>query len=302
MNPSSGASKPPGLNGKDRLSLRFRRHFLTGILVVTPAAVAGWVLYRLLAWVDGLLWDQMRFGWVRPGGIPGVGLVTVVLLVLLVGLLVNNYVGRRFYQTWDYLLTRIPLFNKIYVAVKQIGEALLSSNRTVFRAVGLIEYPRKGIWSLVFLTEKPNPEIEAAAEETLRSVFLPTTPNPTSGFLLMVPEKDLIRLSMTVEDGLKMVISGGAYVPGESELGLQRRVPRPARRRRWWQRGPFARRRLPADMAEDRLVEADPPWEAGPPGYAGGEAGREAPPRDVPPRDAPPRDAPPRDAPPRDGA
>jgi len=201
---------------------------------VTPAAVAAWVLYRLLAFVDGLLWDYVRFGWVRPGGIPGVGLITVVLLVLLVGLLVNNYVGRRFYQIWDRLLTRIPLFNKIYVAVKQIGEALLSSDTTVFRAVGLIEYPRKGVWSLVFVTETPGQEILDASGQVLRSVFLPTTPNPTSGYLLMVPEKDLVRLGMTVEEGLKMVISGGAYVPGKGLINVN---PRPRRiGKPWWRR------------------------------------------------------------------
>lgn len=218
----------------EKIGLRLRRHFLTGILVVTPAAVAGWVLYRLLAWVDGLLWDYVRLGWVRPGGIPGVGLTTVLLLVLLVGVLVNNYVGRRFYQIWDSLLTRIPLFNKIYVAVKQIGEAFLSSDTTVFRAVGMIEYPRKGLWSLVFVTETPSREILDASGEVLRSVFLPTTPNPTSGYLLMVPEKDLHRLSITVEEGLKMVISGGAYVPGREIARLPRRHRRSSRA--WWRR------------------------------------------------------------------
>jgi uncharacterized membrane protein len=193
---------------------QLRRHFLTGILVMTPAVLAGWILFQLLAWVDGLLWSKIRFGWVRPEGIPGVGLVTVVVLILLVGVLVNNYIGRRFYRIWDRLLTRIPLFNKIYLAIKQIAESLLSRETSVFRAVGMIEYPRKGLWCLVFLTEVPGKEILDASRENLRSVFLPTTPNPTSGFLLMVPEKEITRLSMSVEDGLKMVISGGAFVPG----------------------------------------------------------------------------------------
>ncbi len=229
--------RPPRKEGKpekDGLGSRFRKHFLTGILVVTPAAVAAWVLYRLLAWVDGLLWADVRFGWVRPGGIPGAGLVTVVLLVLLVGVLVNNYVGRRFYRTWDFWLSRIPLFNKIYIAVKQIGEAFLSGDRTVFRAVGLIEYPRKGMWSLVFLTEIPGNEIQERTGQRVRSVFLPTTPNPTSGYLLMVPDKEIVRLQMSVEDGLKMVISGGAYVPDEGKA-----VPSPSLHisgPRWWRR------------------------------------------------------------------
>jgi uncharacterized membrane protein len=214
----TGGGAPP----REPLRNRVRRHFLTGILVVTPAAVAAWVLYQLLAWVDGLLWDYARLGWVRPGGIPGVGLVTVVLLVFLVGFFVNQYIGRRFYRIWDSLLSRIPLFNKIYMAVKQIGDALFSSDTRVFRAVGLIEYPRPGVWSIVFLTEKPPAAFASAVGEDLRSVFLPTSPNPTSGFLLMVPERDIHRLQITVEEGIKMVISGGAYVPGR---GLAAEVP-----------------------------------------------------------------------------
>lgn len=206
-------NRMPDLWGREPLAARLRRHFLTGILVVTPMAVAAWVLYQLLSWVDTLLWAQIRFGWVRPGGIPGVGLVTVVALVLLTGLIVNNYLGRRLFAMWDSLLTRIPLFNKIYVAVKQIGEALLSSDRTVFRSVGLIEYPRSGVWSIVFLTESPGEEIQARLGGGMRSVFLPTTPNPTTGFFIILPEKDITHLEMSVEDGLKMVISGGAVVP-----------------------------------------------------------------------------------------
>lgn len=210
-------TKGSDLWGREAVASRLRRHFLTGILVVTPMAVAAWVLYRLLSWVDTLLWAQIRFGWVRREGIPGVGLVIVILLVLLAGVIVNNYLGRRLYAMWDSLLTRIPLFNKIYVAVKQIGEALLSSDRTVFRSVGLIEYPRKGVWSMVFLTESPGTEIQTRLGGGMRSVFLPTTPNPTSGFFLIVPEKEIVHLDMSVENGLKMVISGGAFVPGARE-------------------------------------------------------------------------------------
>lgn len=223
--------QPIKLSGPGNL----RRNFLTGLLVVTPTVVAAWVLYRLFAWVDGLLWEEIRFGWLRPGGIPGVGVVVVTAIVLLVGFVVNNYIGRRLYGIWESLAVRIPLFNKIYVAVRQIGEALLSSDRTVFRAVGLIQYPREGLWCLVFITERPGDQIADAAGTAVRSVFLPTTPNPTSGFLLMVPERDLITLDMSVEDGLKMVISGGAYVPATPGS-----LPAPdgaEPRRRWWRRG-----------------------------------------------------------------
>ena len=220
-----------------------RRNFFTGLLVVTPTVVAAWVLYRLFIFVDGLLWDSIRFGWVRPGGIPGVGAISVLALVLLVGFTVNNYLGRRLYTFWESLVVRIPLFNKIYLAVKQIGEALLANDRTVFRAVGMIEYPRRGIWAIVFLTEAPGAEVQTVAGEAVRSVFLPTTPNPTSGFLLVVPEKDLRVLELSVEDGLKMVVSGGTYVPGTATA-----LP-PAEKRRWWRFGGGGRR-APATEAE----------------------------------------------------
>ena len=223
------------MNAPTRKRTRFgrglRRNFLTGLLVVTPTVVAAWILYRLFVWVDGILWEELRFGWLREGGIPGAGALTVLLFVLLVGLTVNNYLGRQFYQFWERLAVRIPLFNKIYVAVKQIGEALLAGDRTVFRAVGLLEYPRKGLWCLVFITEPAPAEVQENTKRRVRSVFLPTTPNPTSGFLLMVPEDDLVELNMSVEDGLKMVISGGAYVPGRPAPAEE-----PHRGFRFWRR------------------------------------------------------------------
>jgi len=119
------------------------------------------------------------------------------------------------------------VFDKMYVAFKQIGEALLSRDSAVFREVGLIEFPHPGLWAIVFLAEKPGPEIESQAGANLRCVFLPHTPNPTTGFLLMLPEDKIRRLDLSVEKGIKMVISGGAYVPGRDTGGL-----RPARLRR----------------------------------------------------------------------
>jgi len=227
VNPTPNEKKEvPGV-----LRGNLRRHFLTGLLVVTPTVVAGWVLYRLFVFVDNLLWDYIRFGWIKPGGIPGVGAVAVLALVFLIGVIVNNYLGRRIYNFWESLVIRIPLFNKIYIAVKQIGEALLSRDKNVFRAVGLIEYPRHGLYSLVFITEAAPAEIQDITGQPLRSVFLPTTPNPTSGFLLMVPESQITILGLSVEEGLKMVISGGAYVPDVVALEDAQRAP--ARRRRW---------------------------------------------------------------------
>ena len=169
---------------------------------------------------------------------------------ILVALMVNNYIGRIIYGFYDCVLFNNTLFNKIYTALKQIGEALFSADRTVFRAVAMIEYPRRGMWSLVFMTEVPGDEMHAVAGERLRSVFLPTTPNPTSGFLLMVPEKDLYPLRLTVEEGLKMVISGGAIVPGELAQTMEEpdRVKRRKARRSWFR---FGRKARPEPASEE---------------------------------------------------
>jgi uncharacterized membrane protein len=202
------------------MRLNFRRNFLTGLLVLVPAVVAAWVLYNAFMWVDTLLWDRVRFSFVRKGGIPGVGFVIVILVVFLTGILTNNYIGGRLIRGWERVLLRIPLFNKIYSAAKHVSEAFLSPERkNVFRSVGLVEFPRDRAFAIAFevspASEPVRRALAARGEGDWAAVFVPSTPNPTTGFLIIVARPEYRLMSVSIEDGLKMVISGGVFMPPE---------------------------------------------------------------------------------------
>jgi uncharacterized membrane protein len=145
--------------------------------------------------------------------IPGLGVLLAIILVLATGMIVANLLGKRLIFTWEKFLARIPLVRSLYAGIKQIMEAILSTEAKSFRKVLLIEYPRKGLWSLAFMTSEALGEVQAKTTEDVVSVFIPTTPNPTSGFVIMVPKAEVIELDMAVEDGLKMIISLGVAVP-----------------------------------------------------------------------------------------
>lgn len=142
-----------------------------------------------------------------------VALVVAVFLIGLVGLLARNYLGNRIIKWIDTTLLRVPLLNKIYSATKQINEAFSTSNKNAFRTVVLVEFPRPGVYTLGFITSEQHPEVLASAEEKLICVFVPTTPNPTGGYLLLVPEEKVTKLNMSVGDGIKYIISLGSIVP-----------------------------------------------------------------------------------------
>jgi len=201
---------------------RFRRYFLTGLVVVVPPVVSFYVIYVVGEWLDQLLGGRFRGEWIRPGGIPGLGILSLLLIILLVGMLASRTLGRRVVAWWELLLARIPILNRVYLGAKQISEALFHQESRVFRKVVLVEYPRTGCWVIAFKTERASEEIESKTGQRLVSVFLPTTPNPTSGYLLLVPDDDVIPLEMNVEQGLKMVISAGSVVPRDA---LGRPIP-----------------------------------------------------------------------------
>jgi uncharacterized membrane protein len=193
------------------IGARFRRTFLTGILVITPLAVTLWILYGVFVKADGLLGEVITQVLGRP--VPGLGILLLVILVMVTGIFARNFVGRRLIRWGNLILYRIPLFNRIYIALKQIFEVFLGERKTVFQRVVLFEYPRPGIYAIGFVTSKSEGEIQLRTEQKVINVFLPTTPNPTSGFLLFIPEEDIIPLDMSVEEGIKLVISGGAVTP-----------------------------------------------------------------------------------------
>jgi uncharacterized membrane protein len=193
-----------------------RKYLIAGLLVWMPLGITFLVIRAIVGFLDKtllLLPHSYQPDNLLGVHIPGLGVLLAVILVLTTGMIVANLLGRRLIAAWESLLSRIPLVRTLYAGVKQIMEAVLSTDAQSFRRVLLIEYPRKDIWSLAFMTSDKLGEVQTSLEDKVIGVFVPTTPNPTSGFVLMVPEKDVIYLDMPVEQGLKMIISMGTVVP-----------------------------------------------------------------------------------------
>ena len=188
-----------------------------GVTFLVVRAIVGFLDKSLLLLPDAFQPDRL-LGF----HIPGLGVLLAVALVLITGMIMANLLGRRLVAFWESLLARIPLVRTLYSAVKQIMEAVLATDAKSFRKVLLVEYPRKGVWSLAFMTSDDLGEVQDKTIANVISVFIPTTPNPTSGFVLMVPESDVIELDMAVEEGLKMIISMGVVVPNSQAYQKKR--------------------------------------------------------------------------------
>jgi len=187
-----------------------RRYILTGVAVIAPTLVTVWVFYKFFVAVDGLLGKYITL-YGRP--VPGLGFIAVVCLTILVGAFARNILGRTLLSFWEAIISKIPLVNKVYVTVKQIGEGVFTDKGAVFKRVVLIEWPRKGLYALAFVTHAPGGELQEKIGSPVVTVFLPTTPNPTSGFFLVVPESETTPLSLSVEDAIKLVVSSGIVGP-----------------------------------------------------------------------------------------
>ena len=193
-----------------------KKYFVTGLLIWIPLVIT----LMVLAWVVNTL-DQILLiapAAVRPDALlgfhlPGVGVLVTLLLILLTGLAAANFVGQRLVGFWEGLLSRIPVVKSIYYSVKQVSDTLLSSNGQAFRKALLIQYPHQGIWTIAFQTGKPGGDAARHLGDDFVSVYVPTTPNPTSGFFLMLPRKDAIELDMSVDEALKYIISMGVVAP-----------------------------------------------------------------------------------------
>lgn len=189
-----------------------RRWFVAGLLFWLPVGVTVLVLRFLIQLLDASI-ALLPPGW-RPDvwfgqPIPGFGVVFSLLLIVATGALVANFAGRRLVAIGEALVRRIPLVRSLYSGAKQAAEAILSDSGSAFRRVLLVEYPRKGMWTLGFQTGTPSGEVQRRTEREVVSVFIPTTPNPTSGFIVMVPREDVVEMDMAVEDALRMIISLG---------------------------------------------------------------------------------------------
>jgi len=193
-----------------------RRYLVTGVIIWVPLIVTVLVVRFLLRLMDRTLvvippaWQPEALLGFK---IPGFGLLLSVLILFVTGLLAANFFGRKLVSLSESIVNRIPLVRSIYSGAKQVAETVLSDGDTSFKRVMLVQYPRKGVWSLCFQTATDLAEIQSRTEAEVVCVFVPTTPNPTSGFILFVPREDLISLDMTVDEGLRMIISLGVVVP-----------------------------------------------------------------------------------------
>lgn len=195
---------------------RLRRYLVAGILVWVPLAVTYLLLNFAVNIMDRtllLIPENYRPDVLLGFHIPGLGVILTVVVLLLTGLLAANFVGRAFVGSWEAMMDRIPFVRAIYSAAKNFAEMVFSDSSQSFKKVLLIEYPRKGVYSLAFQTATSLGEIASRTGEEVICCFIPTTPNPTSGFILMVPKKDVTVLEMEVDEALKMIISLGVVVP-----------------------------------------------------------------------------------------
>ncbi|WP_428852291.1 DUF502 domain-containing protein [Imbroritus primus] len=192
--------------------------FLTGLLVLMPLAITLWVLSLIIGTMDQSLallpaaWQPVRlFGL----SIPGLGAILTLIFILLVGMLAHNFIGQRLVSWWEALLRHIPVVGPIYSSVKQVSDTLLSSSGNAFRKALLVQYPRQGSWTIAFLTGRPGGDVQNHLQGDYVSVYVPTTPNPTSGFFLMMPRAETIELDMSVDTALKYIVSMGVVSPAD---------------------------------------------------------------------------------------
>jgi uncharacterized membrane protein len=196
---------------------RLRNYLLTGLLALGPSAVTLWVFFRLLNWVDNLLGRYLKFSFFDYHRIPGLGLLATLLLLVIVGWLTSllgSWIGgRSLISMWDHLLTRIPGVGILYGSTKSIGEAFFTSRHDAFKQVVLVPWPYPGMWRVGFVAGRGSAAVKAALNEDVEVVFVPHTPNPASGFVHYVPRSQIVYLGWTIEDGLKVIVSGGAVQP-----------------------------------------------------------------------------------------
>lgn len=193
-----------------------RKYFVTGLLILVPLAITLWVVNLIIGTMDQsllLLPQRWRPEAVIGFRIPGLGSILTLLIIFLTGLATRNFIGNRVVQWWEKILTRIPVVNSIYSSVKQVSDTLLSSSGNAFRKAVLVEYPRRDCWTIAFLTGVPGGDVKNHLQGDYISVYVPTTPNPTSGFFLMVPRAETIELDMNVDAALKYIVSMGVVSP-----------------------------------------------------------------------------------------
>jgi uncharacterized membrane protein len=201
---------------KSTKKVTLKTYFLTGLLVLVPLAITLWVLGLVIGTMDQTLnllpgaWQPERL---LGFNLPGIGAVLTLVFIFIVGLLAQNFIGQTLVKWWETLLAHIPVVGPLYTSVKQVSDTLLSSSGNAFRKALLIEYPRKGCFTIAFMTGIPGGDVANHLEGEHVSVYVPTTPNPTSVFFLMLPRADVVELDMTVDAALKYIVSMGVVAP-----------------------------------------------------------------------------------------
>ncbi len=217
-----------------------KKYLIAGLLVWLPLAITVWVLSWLLSALDGVFLallagtqavlpatahdfiEQLR-------RMPGLGVLVLGVGLILTGVFVTNIFGQWWVQQWDRILQKIPIVKSIYSSVKQVSDTLFSSNGNAFREAVLVQYPRQGSWTIAFVTGQPGGEVVSKLPGNFVSVYVPTTPNPTSGFFLMLPRADVVALQMSVDEALKYVISMGVVAPPSSVVEAMAATAQPVR-------------------------------------------------------------------------
>ncbi|MDO8651922.1 MAG: DUF502 domain-containing protein [Undibacterium sp.] len=198
-----------------------RKYFITGLLILVPLAITLWVLHAIISTMDQsllLLPAQWRPEQLVGFQVLGIGTILTLLIIFFTGLLAQNFIGNYVVEAWEALLKRIPIVNSIYSSVKQVSDTLFSSSGNAFRKAVLVQYPRQGSWTIAFLTGVPGGDVANHLQGDYVSIYVPTTPNPTSGFFLMVPRADTIELDMSVDAALKYIVSMGVVAPDHLPL------------------------------------------------------------------------------------
>lgn len=210
------------------LGAKIRAYLFTGILVTAPVAITFYMAYKFIFWVDRLVGQMMPpklqayLNDMLPFTIPGLGLIILVVALIVVGMFAAGFMGKFFMRLGEWIVYKLPLISSVYSLLKQVFETFLSTKNQAFSKVVLLEYPRKGLWILGLVSSDTKGEVKKLLKEEMLNVFVPTTPNPTSGFLIFVPKSDTIELDMTVEEGIKFIISGGLVEPNNPKLKIKK--------------------------------------------------------------------------------
>ena len=235
MNKSFQATPPPA--PRKPLFSGLRNSFLTGIVVIAPVGLTVWLIWTVIGWVDGFVLPfvpnsyqpenliKQIFGEESQMNIRGLGVIFFLVFTTFIGWIAKGVIGRFFIRNAETLVHRMPVVRSIYSGVKQIAETVFAQSDRSFEKACLVEYPRKGIWAVGFISTVAKGEVQskAAKDSQLLSVFVPTTPNPTSGFLLFFPKEDVIQLDMSIEDAAKLVISAGLVYPDSKLVSAKKK-------------------------------------------------------------------------------